>query len=119
MPMPIAPDSEHFNVFRTLQTAQEAAQFGSRLVAQGFAAMRIFLDDFRSFLRTFEDDELSEAYRLIQLAESALPHPGRLSPSWTAVWQEFRAIIHCKAELLACVAPISRSGEWQVLLDNP
>ncbi|QYR19041.1 hypothetical protein KZ483_13755 [Paenibacillus sp. sptzw28] len=109
----------HFQQLLELDNESSAASFGSQLREGGFTAVRRFLDDFRDYLRRFEDDDGERAAALLQFARTALPEPGRISPSWAYIWQEFDSIIRTKRHVFGSIGHTLRSGEWQVLLDNP
>lgn len=94
-------------------------ELGGRLQSGGFAAVRRFLDDFRSFLQQYADADSKAAERILELARLVLPEPGRISPSWQDIWTHYGHIIAGKNQVLACIDGKERPGEWQVLLDNP
>jgi hypothetical protein len=102
-----------------LEQPEELADFGRRLAEQGFTTVRRFLEEIREYLRTYMDEEAEMAATVVQRALTALPTPGRISPSWQNIWQELQGIVRYKQEVLRSIPPETRSGEWQVLLDNP
>jgi len=108
-----------FAEFRRLSLQDEAEAFGAALAAEGFTAVRRFLDDFRDYLRSFADEQTGTAMFLLAQGRRALPEPGRISPSWAEVWTEFGRIAAYKSEAMARIPADARGGEWQVLLDNP
>jgi len=114
-----SPAPEALRALFELYQAEALAEYGRRLTEQGFTSVRRFLESIREYLRTYMDDEADEAEILLQRAQLALPTPGRISPSWQDIWEEFSGIVRYKQEVLARIPPESRSGEWQVLLDNP
>ncbi|SEM85943.1 hypothetical protein [Paenibacillus sp. OV219] len=101
------------------QTDEDIQSFGQQLHGGGFTALRRFLDDFRDYLRQYEDGACDLADELIRRAKLAVPEPGRTSPSWTYIWTEFEGIIHTKRDVFQSIPKSQRDGEWQVLLDNP
>lgn len=110
--------SETFALFRQLRAEDEAA-FGEALRTGGFAKVRVFLDDFRGYLRQYDEPEQAEAERLLARGRAVLPEPGRISPSWAHIWEEFTSIAAYKRDVFRRISPGLREGEWQVLLDNP
>jgi len=102
-----------------LEQAEALADYGRRLTEQGFTSVRRFLEEIREYLRGCMDETMDEATTVVQRAQIALPAPGSISPSWQNIWQEFEAIVRYKQEVLTRILPENRSGEWQVLLDNP
>jgi len=116
--MPMTKAAGSFARFRELAPDREAA-FGDELRAGGFAAVRVFLEDFRSFLRQYDEPQQEEAERLLMRVRAVLPEPGRISPSWARIWDEFASIVAFKRDVFRRILPDSRDGEWQVLIDNP
>ena len=115
--------SDHFVQLKELRSVSdadmEAMRLGEALRGEGFTAVRRFLDDFRGFLREFGDAEGVHADELLRLGRLAVPEPGRISPSWAYIWQEYDGIVRTKRRLFRQIASAARDGEWQVLLDNP
>ena len=109
----------HYQQLTEVTNDTEAAAFGEQLRAEGFTAVRRLLDEFRDYLRRFTDSEGERALELLRIARIAIPEPGRISPSWAYIWQEFERIIRTKNYLFKSIAAADREGEWQVLLDNP
>lgn len=112
-------DEAHFQQLIGLQTDADILSFGQQLRDEGFTALRRFLDDFRDYLRQYEDEACEEADELMRRARLAVPEPGRTSPSWTYIWTEFEGIIRTKRDVFQSIPSNQRDGEWQVLLDNP
>ncbi|AZN41929.1 hypothetical protein [Paenibacillus albus] len=102
-----------------IQTDEDIQSFGQQLHGGGFTALRRFLDDFRDYLRLYEDEACAQAEELMRRAKLAAPEPGRTSPSWTYIWSEFEGIIRTKRDVFNSISTDQREGEWQVLLDNP
>ncbi|MBP3963348.1 hypothetical protein [Paenibacillus lignilyticus] len=112
-------DQSYFQQIKGLDSDVEIEAFGLELRSGGFTAIRRFLDDFRQYLRTFTDEEGEYTQELLRRGQLAVPDPGRTSPSWTYVWREFAGIIRTKRHVFESIPVDQRSGEWQVLLDNP
>lgn len=120
--------SEHLQTSRTPEAVQavlaiadeeQLMEYGRQLADRGFTALRRYFEEIREYLRTFMDDEAADAAALIERLRTALPTPGRISPSWQDIWQEFSGIVKYKTEVLKRIPAAARDGEWQVLLDNP
>ncbi|WP_225442461.1 hypothetical protein [Paenibacillus lycopersici] len=110
---------DYFAQLKELRSGAEIEPFGKALREAGFTPVRKFLDEFRQYLRTYEDAEIATASELLERAMKAVPEPGRISPSWAYIWREFKGIIRTKAQIFKDVPASRRDGEWQVLLDNP
>ncbi|NBD23435.1 hypothetical protein [Paenibacillus glycinis] len=117
--MHVADQEDYFARLRELRSAGDAETFGESLRRAGFTPMRRFLDEFRHYLRTYEEADCDTAASLLARAMEAVPEPGRISPSWTYIWGEYGGIVRTKAEIFRDVPKRDREGEWQVLLDNP
>ncbi|WP_308634279.1 hypothetical protein [Paenibacillus silvisoli] len=109
----------YFEQLKGLKSEADIEAFGNTLKAEGFTALRHFLDDFRQYLREYEDPSCGEADELMERAQLAVPEPGRTSPSWSYIWQEYKGIIRTKRHVFESIPQEQRGGEWQVLLDNP
>jgi len=85
----------------------------------GFSAFYGWIEGFRDGLKSYSDDDIPLYGRKLARARTLFPRPGRISPSWSAVWDEFDLIFARKNEALSAVPADGRDGEWQILLDNP
>ncbi|UVI27635.1 hypothetical protein [Paenibacillus spongiae] len=110
---------DYFHQFCEVRDETSALSLGSKFRADGFTAVRRFLDEFRDYLRQFGDAECQQASERLQLARAMLPNPGEVSPSWVNIWKEYDSIIRTKRVVLGSIPVTAREGEWQVLLDNP
>ncbi|MBW5448132.1 hypothetical protein GE107_18910 [Cohnella sp. CFH 77786] len=108
-----------FGAYRRLHSAGQREVFRAAMEARGYYAFFAFTEDFRESLKTYSDSEMEEIGSLIGRVRSDFPKPGRFSPSWEMLWEEFQAIYDAKNETLAEISASDRSGEWQVLIDNP
>ncbi|GGF90168.1 hypothetical protein [Paenibacillus abyssi] len=110
---------KRFAQFCDIRSEADLITFGGELKEEGFTAVRRYLDDFRAFLRSYEDHQQAEAKLLVKHGRIAIPEPKRISPSWEEIWQEFDRIVKYKNKVLNTITSEQRTGEWQVLLDNP
>ncbi|WP_141334770.1 hypothetical protein [Paenibacillus sp. tmac-D7] len=108
-----------FSIFEQASTDQELQQFRQTVVEGGFTAFRLFLEGFRDLLKRFEDGEIERVNRLLAAARQLFPEPGRFSPSWVDIWNEFEQIAQFKQTVLESIVGDDRAGEWQILIDNP
>lgn len=93
-----------------LEQQHELEAFGQDLVQQGFSTVRRVLDDVRNWLRSFMDEEVDEAGLLLERLKTAIPDPGKISPSWQDLWNEFDGIVRYKSELLKRIPPDQRGS---------
>jgi len=107
-----------FAAFRSMAPGGEAA-FGEALQQEGFAAVRRFLDDCRVYLQRCDEAHADEADELLARGRKALPEPERVSPSWVRIWEHYEGIARYKREIFRSIPESDRTGEWQVLIDNP
>ncbi|MFD2672665.1 hypothetical protein [Marinicrinis sediminis] len=103
----------------TLEEETACKQLGEQMTEAGFAAVREWLDDLRVQLKRFEEHDMDRMAAILHRAQLALPHPEKISPSWQSIWQEYTTILQSKIQLLKQFPSQVRTGEWQVLMDNP
>lgn len=105
--------------FAALRAERELSIFRDEMLSAGYAAFYAFVEQFRAALKGYADEEVPRVAELIGQGRKTFPDPGRFSPSWARVWEQFERIAAAKNEALAAVRPADRTGEWQVLIDNP
>jgi hypothetical protein len=108
-----------FQAFRDAASPQQREAFRSGMEMKGYYAFFAFIEDFREALKNYDETEIREIGDLLSLCLQLFPQPGRFSPSWDRVWQEFEGIYQAKNDAMAEISPSERKGEWQVLIDNP
>lgn len=108
-----------FSKFRECRTSSERAVFQKEMAFAGYYAFYGFVEEFRDALKAYADDGIAEMGSLLANARDCFPSPGRFSPSWDKLWDEFDGLYRAKNETLAEIPNMERDGEWQVLLDNP
>ncbi len=108
-----------FRRFRELSDPAELREFRTEMEKAGYPAFFAFAEAFREAIKGYADDEATAMLELIRRAREWFPAPGRFSPAWERLWQEFERICAGKNEILAAIPPGEREGEWQVLIDNP
>ncbi len=110
------------NVFETFvqaQTREQQSELRAMLQQGGYPAFYRFLDQFRAYLKAFGDGQAEEARGLIEKARRTMPEPGKISPAWTYIWDQFEAMVQHKVKIFEQVPAETRDGEWQILIDNP
>lgn len=85
----------------------------------GYSAFRNLLEELRIKLVEADEPQLKELERRLHVARQAVPEPGKLSPSWETIWDDYAKYIRYKAEVFRAIPPEDRDGEWQVIMDNP
>jgi hypothetical protein len=108
-----------FARFTGLSRPDEEAAFGSSMREAGYFAFFTFLEQFREYLKAYGDAERMTVQSRLRRARAIFPDPGRFSPSWERIWDEFDRLCAAKNEALAAIPAGEREGEWQVLIDNP
>lgn len=108
-----------FDLFVKAASEEELQQFRQTVVEGGFTPFRLFLEGFRDKLKQFEDGECERVNQWIATAKRLFPEPGRFSPSWAEIWNEFEQIAQVKQTVLESIVGPEREGEWQILIDNP
>jgi hypothetical protein len=108
-----------FHTYRLLTTLTERDAFREDMHGQGYYAFYAFVEEFRSSLKSYAEEEMEVMGSLLARGRADFPNPARFSPSWDKLWDEFEQVYRAKNQVLSSVATDERSGEWQVLLDNP
>jgi hypothetical protein len=109
----------NFRRFAQLRGEEDELTYRAGMEAGGYYAFYTFVDEFRSFLKNYDDEASPIASVLVDLGKRLFPHPERFSPSWEKIWDEFKSIVSAQNEVMPQVDSRSREGEWQVLIDNP
>ena len=94
-------------------------QLRSIAKGEGYTLFRRFLSKIKDQLKQFDDAQAEPILSIISKAKQVFPDPGSISPSWEHIWPHLEQIASYKNEVLRTVPLSERSGEWQVLLDNP
>jgi hypothetical protein len=105
--------------FTELSTPEEEHAYREAMVTAGYYAFFSFAEDFREALKRYGDAEIASMCERLAAGRRLFPHPGRFSPSWEELWDEFDAIYKAKNDALTAVPADARDGEWQVVIDNP
>ena len=71
--MHVADQEDYFGRLRELRSAGDAGTFGETLRQAGFTPMRRFSDDFRDYLRAYEEADCETAAALLARAKEAVP----------------------------------------------
>jgi hypothetical protein len=108
-----------FRVLEKIQTDEEEVAFQNKLLQEGYSGFRSLLDGFTEALKAAMDAEIEGVERVIAKGKQLFPEPVLFSPSWERIWQELEAKAAAKKGVLQAVSLGDRSGEWQVILDNP
>lgn len=109
----------NFDRFRELSASEEEQAFRKKMESAGYSSFYSFVEQFRRELQLYTDRSAEAMPLLVSKGRRLFPDPGRFSPSWDALWDEFESICTVKNETLASIALSEREGEWQVLIDNP
>jgi hypothetical protein len=108
-----------FSLFCAAQTDEQLQFCQQQITTEGFSTFFKLLDRFEGFIKTYTDEQLPEVQNLLIKAKKMFPIPGQFSPSWEHVWEEYGSIVQVKTRISSQILPSDRSGEWQVLMDNP
>jgi hypothetical protein len=108
-----------FEQFEQAKSEQQLLTVVKEIHEGGYSSFRDFLEGFREKLKSFDDSDAEEVTALVEKAESLLPEPVSLSPSWENVWQELKETASYKIKALHTIPAQEREGEWQIVMDNP
>ncbi|HEY0826723.1 MAG TPA: hypothetical protein VGE40_01390 [Bacilli bacterium] len=108
-----------YEQFGMAATEQERLDFQKRTYAEGYYTFYSLIKGFQSKLRTFTDEEIVDVELLIAKAKAMFPKPIEFSLSFQYIWKELEEIHAFKSHILRSIPPEDRSGEWQIIMDNP
>jgi len=105
--------------YRSIGSDASREPFRAAMESGGYYAFYGFIEDLRTWLKQYGEDEKEEVGALLRRCRADFPDLTRYSPSWARIWEEFMSIHEAKNEAMAQVPLSERDGEWQVLIDNP
>jgi len=108
-----------FEELRKAATPEEERQLGRRIAEGGYSRFSELLESFRHWMKTADESSIGQVKEWIRKGRRIIPEPGRISPSWTHVWEELERFLRHKERALRQVPPHEREGEWQIVMDNP
>ncbi|NDI35547.1 hypothetical protein EPK97_12415 [Chengkuizengella sediminis] len=106
-------------MFETAKSNSEYDFVSEQMKEKGYSGFSHFLYWMKEQLKTYDDTNVSEATELLNKAKSIFPNPKEYSPSWVNIWTQLEQIMQYKNEVLKQIPLKSRTGEWQVIMDNP
>ncbi len=108
-----------FETFVQAQSQEQQLELQTFIYQEGYPALYKLLEQFRVYIKAFEDHQIEEAMSFVEKGRALLPEPGRISPAWTYIWDQFAAMVEHKGNVFNQVPADARDGEWQILIDNP
>ncbi|MEX1030935.1 MAG: hypothetical protein WDZ91_12960 [Paenibacillaceae bacterium] len=108
-----------FELFLKVETEQQTIELQDWMNKVGYSLFYDFLESFKKHIQKFRDEEAEQMKALVAKANRILPNPGAISPSWTYIWDKLDNMINYKVRVLQAIPQDDRSGDWQVLIDNP
>lgn len=100
-------------------TDEDLLYVREQILRSGYSGFHQVLEQLKRLLKTFDNDDVDRMHAIVHKARTIVPSPGNISPSWEHIWSELDAIIRHKIRILEQIPSSDRSGEWQVILDNP
>lgn len=105
--------------FTQLTTAEAEEAFKQEVTAEGYAGFRRLLDSLTEAIKQAKDEDIENLEQSIAKAKRLFPEPVAFSPSWERIWAELEATVAAKKHVYTVIEPSDRTGEWQVIMDNP
>lgn len=105
--------------FKKLPTTEAEAIFQSEVISEGYSGFRRLLDGITEAIKTAGDADIEGIEQTIARASRLFPEPVNFSPSWECIWSELEATVAAKKHVLSAISHPERTGEWQVIMDNP
>ncbi|NHN30584.1 hypothetical protein [Paenibacillus agricola] len=98
---------------------QKQADYQQFIQNGGYSAFHHLLEGIKQKLRHVQDSEIKQFGQWIDHAQQLFPEPGIFSPSWSRIWEELKQILAIKSGIMQQIPIEERSGEWQIIIDNP
>ena len=108
-----------YQQFKEIKTKEQGNQFKQTVEKVGFSAFNEIVQSLHGDLKKVNENGFEELVDWIKLGKELFPTPVSISPVWENIWQELLTIYELKKELYSQIPLEQRSGEWQVLFDNP
>ncbi|MBP1963949.1 hypothetical protein [Paenibacillus aceris] len=108
-----------YSDFFMLMSAEAEAAYQQEVCAEGYAGFRRLLDGLTEAIKAAADADIPNLERALNKAGRLFPEPVQFSPSWACIWAELGATLAAKRHVLSSIPPAERTGEWQVIMDNP
>lgn len=105
--------------FSSLVSTEAEAAYQHEVNAEGYAGFRRLLDGLTEAIKAGADRDIPGLEQALAKAGRLFPEPVQFSPSWACIWAELGATLAAKKRVLNSIAPDERTGEWQVIMDNP
>ncbi|MFS1512651.1 hypothetical protein VQL36_09460 [Chengkuizengella sp. SCS-71B] len=110
------------NLIELFETAKSKPEYDfvrAQMKEKGYSGFSHFLYWMKDQLKSYDDTNISEATKLLNKAKTIFPNPKQFSPSWANIWPQLEQIVQYKNEVLKQIPINNRTGEWQVIMDNP
>lgn len=117
--MTIGKMTDWFEYFKEITIEQDKVKFKDDMEKTGFPAFNHLINAFFNKLKEMDESEFKQVEDWIQLGNELFPHMASISPAWDKIWEQLHNIYLTKVNLYNKVPEAERSGEWQVLYDNP
>ncbi|MCI3922317.1 hypothetical protein MO973_18975 [Paenibacillus sp. TRM 82003] len=107
------------DTFRLLDSPERHAELKERVERIGYDAFRPLIDLLVKALKEAEEPDFGTMGERLAVLERLFPEPASFSPTWQNVWKELQEKLRWKRHAYDAVPAKERSGEWQILMDNP
>lgn len=114
-----ALQDQTFEQFTSAGEEQDLIDFQKSLHEEGYYGFYRLIKGFELKLKSFADEEAEPVKQLIAKAKAYFPRPIEFSLSFQFIWRELEEIRAYKADILERIPQEDRSGEWQIIMDNP
>lgn len=108
-----------YTEFSMLRSAEAEAAYQQEVISEGYAGFRRLLDGLTEAIKAAGDADIPGLEMTLAKASRLFPEPVHFSPSWERVWAELEATLAAKKHVLSTISSAERTGEWQVIMDNP
>jgi hypothetical protein len=85
----------------------------------GYSAFRLLVDQLERAVKLADETNFAIVEERIRIANQMFPEPVKFSPTWQLFWVQIRTKLHWKRHAYEVVPAVERTGEWQIIMDNP
>lgn len=110
---------DFYATFKNAKSQEEKQNLVQEIESQGYSLINEWIKRLESDLQQADEDQFNQIEAEIQTAQELLPNPGKYSPLWVNTWQILCDIWGIKKKVFQEIPKSERSGEWQILFDNP
>lgn len=112
-------ESKWISEIEKAESTEALQAIGDAIRNAGYTGFYEVQDYIREQFKRYEESDITAFHAMVERVKIAVPEPGVVSPSWRHFWDEITRMSTTKDAIFKQVPSSDRSGEWQVIIDNP